>query len=160
MDAVPSTATIENVESPKSSPALIANDSAVAVEPVKTSTKTSSHQPFLDVPLYNSFRTSSDTTSDITLYSADNENERTAGNHPSGYSATPSQTALNRKLREFWSTNKGLLLVIMAQLFGVTMSVTTRLLEMDSVYGPGMHPLQVRLPDPSYLHATNPAYGL
>ncbi|TDZ31170.1 putative membrane protein [Colletotrichum spinosum] len=44
------------------------------------------------------------------------------------------------KLRQFWITNKGVVLVALSQLFGALMNLTARLLELE---GEGMHPLQV-----------------
>lgn len=107
-------------------------------------------KPYLDVPLQSAFARSSDDVSDISTYSADNENERregrlltvSAGTRLPSRSPTPPTTWKGR-VEAFWTTNKGLALVMLAQLFGVMMSVTTRLLEMDSVHGPGMHPFQV-----------------
>lgn len=46
----------------------------------------------------------------------------------------------------FWGRNKGLALVILAQLFGSVMSLTTRLLETEGAHGHAMHPFQVRSP--------------
>ena len=46
----------------------------------------------------------------------------------------------------FWARNKGLALVILAQLFGSVMSLTTRLLETEGAHGRAMHPFQVRSP--------------
>ena len=44
----------------------------------------------------------------------------------------------------FWARNKGLALVILAQLFGSVMSLTTRLLVTEGAHGHAMHPFQVR----------------
>lgn len=109
---------------------------------------TSKAKPYLDVPLQSTFTRSPDTLSDVFTYSADNENERSP-------SASGSTRLLSRplapqtwrdKLQECWTTNKGLALVILAQLFGVMMNVTTRLLEMDGSHGSAMHPFQVYMP--------------
>ena len=45
----------------------------------------------------------------------------------------------------FWSMNKGLIFVVLAQAFGALMSLTTRLLETEGSHGASMHPFQVRL---------------
>jgi hypothetical protein len=46
-------------------------------------------------------------------------------------------------LKAFWVRNKGLALVLMAQIFNCLMNVTTRLLEVEGNGGKGFHPLQV-----------------
>ena len=48
-------------------------------------------------------------------------------------------------LQRFWLRNKGLALVLLAQVFGTLMNVTTRLLEIEGNNGKGMHPFQVRM---------------
>ncbi|KAF2666400.1 hypothetical protein BT63DRAFT_377242 [Microthyrium microscopicum] len=48
-------------------------------------------------------------------------------------------------LHSFWGRNKGLVLVLIAQIFGVLMNVTTRLLELEGNNGKGMHPFQILL---------------
>lgn len=45
--------------------------------------------------------------------------------------------------RSFYQRNKGLVYVLVAQIFGVLMNVTTRLLEIEGNRGAGMHPFQV-----------------
>ena len=115
--------------------------------------KTSNHhQPYLDVPLQPASARSSETLSDLSTYSADNENERRTGRllAPSSSgrllsrSPAPPSKTWKERLGQFWARNKGLALVVMAQLFGVMMNVTIRLLEMSGTSGPGMHPFQVR----------------
>lgn len=115
----------------------------------KTS-KPSQNSPYLDVPLRSAFTVSTDTISDISIYSADNDNERRTGRLLTVSSGVrlPSRspgppTTWKGKSQAFWIKNKGLALVMLAQLFGVMMSVTTRLLEMDGQHGPGMHPFQI-----------------
>jgi hypothetical protein len=48
-------------------------------------------------------------------------------------------------LSAFWNRNKGPLFVLLSQLFGTLMNVTTRLLELEGNNGKGMHPFQVCL---------------
>lgn len=48
------------------------------------------------------------------------------------------------RIDAFWVRNKGLALVLISQLFGTLMNVTTRLLEIEGNNGKGMHPFQVR----------------
>lgn len=107
-------------------------------------------KPYLDVPLQSTFARSSDTISDVSTYSPNNESERQTARLITVYgdsrlpswSPVPLKT-LKGRVRAFWITNKGLALVILAQLFGVMMNVTIRLLEMGGSHGPGMHPFQV-----------------
>lgn len=87
-----------------------------------------------DVPLQRSFRPSSDDNGSI--YSADNANERRRGRllTPAALrhqSVSPAPPARSWKARcnALWLANKGLLLVLLSQLFGALMNVTTRLLE-------------------------------
>ena len=109
------------------------------------------NSPYLDVPLQSASAGSSVTISDLSLYSADNENERRPGRQlsPLGVPRLPSRspapivTSWKGKFEVFWAKNKGLALVTLAQLFGVMMNVTTRLLEMDGSHGAGMHPFQI-----------------
>ena len=101
------------------------------------------------VPLHASIGPASDTFSDYSIYSSNNENERRPGRllTTGGLrlaSRSPSAPATWKgKVAASWTRNKGLALVTVAQLFGVMMNVTTRLLEMDGHHGPGMHPFQV-----------------
>ena len=109
------------------------------------------NSPYLDVPLQPASARSSVTISDLSIYSADNENERRPGRPlmPLGVhrlpsrSPVPAPTSWKGKFEVFWAKNKGLALVTLAQLFGVMMNVTTRLLEMDGSHGAGMHPFQI-----------------
>jgi hypothetical protein len=66
-----------------------------------------------------------------------------------GRSPGPSLSAWARmkgRLSRFWLRNKGLGLVLLSQVFGTLMNVTTRLLEVEGNNGKGMHPFQVRHP--------------
>ncbi|KAI9701506.1 MAG: hypothetical protein M1836_001562 [Candelina mexicana] len=46
-------------------------------------------------------------------------------------------------LEALWLRNRGLALVMLSQLFGALMNVTTRLLETEGSNGEGMHPMQI-----------------
>lgn len=46
-------------------------------------------------------------------------------------------------VRGFYERNRGLAYVLLAQVFGVLMNVTTRLLEVEGNRGAGMHPFQI-----------------
>ena len=136
----------------KSFPASTRHDSSLKADHGNPTAKASNQEPYLDVPLQSAFARSSDTLSDLSTYSAHNENERHTGRlltlSPSGRllsrSPAPSPKTWRETVRLFWARNKGLSLVILAQLFGVMMNVTIRILEMSGTSGPGMHPFQVR----------------
>ncbi|ORY10893.1 hypothetical protein BCR34DRAFT_625078 [Clohesyomyces aquaticus] len=51
--------------------------------------------------------------------------------------------SLKGKIKLAWVRNKGLALVLLAQVFGTLMNVTTRLLEMEGNQGKGLHPFQI-----------------
>lgn len=136
----------------KFDPTSALEDAVSTLDPDKSSAKGNNNQPYLDIPLQTAFARSTDTISNISTYSADNENERrtgrllnvSAGNRlPSRSPAPPLPTTWRGKAQAAWSSNKGLALVMLAQLFGVMMNVTTRLLEMNGSHGAGMHPFQV-----------------
>ena len=106
---------------------------------------------YLDVPLQTSFRPSVDTISDISLYSSDNDNERSSrvpvrsNSHTRIPSRSPAPPRTWKgKWEVFWQGNKGFILVLIAQMFGALMTAATRLLETDKSHGAGMHPFQVR----------------
>lgn len=128
-----------------------ATDASIPTESGKPPEKANHGQQYLVAPSTNSIRTSIDTFSDISTYSADNENERLTGG-PSAMGASPRGTSRSPasprtwrgKWETFWSKNKGLALVMLSQFFGALMNVTTRLLETDGSHGKGMHPFQVR----------------
>ena len=135
----------------KSCPTSVLGDSVSKVDHDNPTAKSRNHS-YLDVPLQSAFARSSDTLSDISTYSADNENERRMGRlltvSPGGRllsrSPAPPPRTWKETIRLFWTRNKGVVLVMLAQLFGVMMNVTIRLLEMSGTSGPGMHPFQVR----------------
>lgn len=49
------------------------------------------------------------------------------------------------RLYASWLRNAGLFYMLLAQVFGVMMNVTTRLLEIEGNKGKGLHPFQVRI---------------
>ena len=110
-------------------------------------------QPYLDAPVDGASNRSFDLASTISSDSTDNEHGSRSGRQfiQSDTSRLPSRSPMPvpktcmAKARDFWAQNKGLFLVTAAQVFGVLMSVTTKLLEMSGPHGPGMHPLQVYL---------------
>lgn len=120
---------------------------------VKASSKATVNEAYLTAPLQDSVGRVSSTFSDASTYSTDNGDERRGRlllpsdgeRYPSKSPAPIASTKSTWKMRltASWIKNKGLALVMLAQLFGVMMSVTTRLLEMDGVHGKGMHPFQI-----------------
>ncbi|QDS76577.1 hypothetical protein FKW77_007055 [Venturia effusa] len=57
-------------------------------------------------------------------------------------SAAPA-VGLKGKARAFWARNKGLALVLVAQIFGSLMNMTARLLELEGNHGKGFDPFQI-----------------
>jgi hypothetical protein len=135
-------------------------DSFVTIEPQEpmsssTSKNTSNvkeitHTGYLDVPLATAFHNNStDTLSNLSVYSADNENERISGRllfpNPStrtSYLSSRSKSWRTR-IQDFRIENRGCGLVLLAQFFGAGMGAATRLLETDGAHGKGMHPFQI-----------------
>ncbi|MCJ1404139.1 hypothetical protein MMC11_007364 [Xylographa trunciseda] len=94
----------------------------------------SDNQPYLDIPLQESFRPSIDTVSGISNYSAENENERSSRALRPILERIPSRSPApprtwRDKCKASWQRNKGLALVLIAMIFGGLMNVATRLLE-------------------------------
>lgn len=106
----------------------------------------------LDIPQNPSHRVASPTLSVFSLE-----------DYPSAHTATSSTFLLSQsfhqhglpnssekrpqtwmgRLHALWSHNKGLILVLVSQFFGVGMNVTTRILEIEGNHGKGYHPFQV-----------------
>lgn len=134
----------------RSSKSSLDETSSRTVDYDKYEPKVSSNEQRLDVPLQTAGDRTSDTFSDLSTYSAENANERRTGRLPTASAGVPLSPrsrgpprTWRSKLLASWTSNKGLALVILSQLFGVMMNVTTRLLEMDGSHGAGMHPFQV-----------------
>ena len=104
----------------------------------------------LGIPVEFSSRHSIETFSGVSAYSTGNENDRRVGpvlcnGSVRGNSTSPDPSrAWEAQPANFWSRNKGLILVVLAQAFGALMSLTTRLLETEGSHGSSMHPFQVR----------------
>jgi hypothetical protein len=62
-----------------------------------------------------------------------------------GPASQPSRSVVGwrKTLAEYWIRNKGLAYMLLAQVFGVLMNVTTRLLEVEGNKGEGLHPFQI-----------------
>ena len=54
-----------------------------------------------------------------------------------------SPSGWRARLAAAWIRNKGLAYMLLAQVFGVLMNVTTRLLEIEGNKGEGLHPFQI-----------------
>lgn len=63
-------------------------------------------------------------------------------------------------LRQFYVINYGAMLVLVAQIFGVGMNVSTRVLETDGSHGKGMHPFQILFVRQSITASLCTAYGI
>lgn len=55
----------------------------------------------------------------------------------------PPLTGWRNQAAAYWVRNKGLAYMLLAQVFGVLMNVTTRLLEVEGNKGEGLHPFQI-----------------
>lgn len=91
---------------------------------------------------------------DPSLISFDDSNNVRLGRNPDRLALPDVRRRLSRspvpvprtwraKTQQFWTTNKGLILVMVSQLFGTFMNVTTRLLEIEGNDGKGYHPFQI-----------------
>ncbi|KAJ4357857.1 uncharacterized protein N0V89_002434 [Didymosphaeria variabile] len=65
------------------------------------------------------------------------------GRRRTSRSPVPPAKTLREKLKAFWLENLGLILVLVSQLFGTLMNVTTRMLEVEGNNGKGYHPFQI-----------------
>ncbi|KAG8528104.1 uncharacterized protein KY384_007020 [Bacidia gigantensis] len=113
----------------------------------KPRAKQSENDHYLDVPLQNAFARTSDTFFENSLIATDSASENGFRAFLSGPEGMPAKVSRHHKIASYlkhsWVRNKGLALVAISQLFGVMMNVTIRLLEQNSVHGPGMHPFQI-----------------
>ena len=109
------------------------------------------HQPYLDLPVGDgSDSLLSPNPRVSTVFSDDGFGRQSASliaqTDHQGLSFRPPVSiprTWRARLTSSWARNKGLFLITLAQLFGVMMNVTTKFLEMDSIHGAGMQPLQV-----------------
>ncbi|KAH9818203.1 EamA-like transporter family [Teratosphaeria destructans] len=103
---------------------------------------------FLPVPLSGPIRPLSPDT--LSVLSTDEYDQiRPLGSlYGDGNEHLPPPTDLSpwgwrSRLRAIWIRNKGLSFVLIAQIFGTLMNVTTRLLEIEGNRGKGLHPFQI-----------------
>ncbi|KAF2273238.1 uncharacterized protein EI97DRAFT_461308 [Westerdykella ornata] len=77
----------------------------------------------------------------------DDVDEGVVERSPSGHAASPLPATRPRswkgKIQRSWDMNKGLALVMVSQIFGTLMNVTTRLLEIEGNEGKGYDPFQI-----------------
>lgn len=100
---------------------------------------------FLSAPLSGPIRPFSPDT--LSVLSAD-EFEQIRPSRRSSQVPVPPQSlgqpqGWRGKLQASWIRNKGLAYMLVAQIFGTLMNVTTRLLEVEGNRGKGMHPFQI-----------------
>lgn len=114
-----------------------------------TSVRPSNDQRLLSVPLQDTFRSSIDTLSGVSTYSADYEGGRSTARsllpaleRVAWRSPAPIR-ALTGRWTSFWQKYKGITLVLISQLFGGFMNAATRMLETQNADGPPMSPFQV-----------------
>jgi len=142
--------------------------------PLKSGTK--SDQDTLNVTFSGAIRAPSP---DPSLVSIDDSNNIRLGRNPDYLSVPDGRRhgslspaarprTLKGKLKVFWYANKGLALVLISQVFGTLMNITTRMLEVEGnngmshlnlkirgskkILGKGYHPFQVHL-KPSVHHS-------
>ncbi|KAK4496283.1 hypothetical protein PRZ48_012263 [Zasmidium cellare] len=100
---------------------------------------------FLSAPLSGPIRPHSpDTLSNLSADEYEQmHNETTAALERTHSRPVPTLPGWRGKLQEFWIRNKGLVLMLIAQVFGTAMNVTTRLLEVEGNQGKGLDPFQI-----------------
>lgn len=105
----------------------------------------SEHNGFLSAPLSGPIRPHSpDTLSNLSADEYEQmHSETTASLDPPQSRPVPTLPGWRGKLQAFWIRNKGLVLMLIAQVFGTSMNVTTRLLEVEGNQGKGLHPFQI-----------------
>lgn len=105
---------------------------------------------FLEPPQHRLHRPlSPDTLSNLSAEEFDQlgpRNDETYGWSNSGQQTSRPSWITNgqARFRTLWIRNAGLFYMLLAQVFGVMMNVTTRLLEIEGNKGKGLHPFQVR----------------
>lgn len=78
----------------------------------------------------------------------------------SNASQSAPRSPIMQKLHSIWVTNYGALLVLVAQLFGCLMNLSTRLLETPGEHGAAMHPFQILFARQGITAAVCITYGL
>lgn len=122
----------------------------LSVKPDERASEKSSHdgQQYLEAPRFGPIRPlSPDTLSNLSADEYEpgrpNLGRRVGSYRQPSRSPAPPRT-WRGKLQASWIRNKGLFYMLLAQVFGTLMNVTTRLLEVEGNKGKGLHPFQVR----------------
>lgn len=118
--------------------------------PQKPKSIASSNGGFLSAPLTGPVRPlSPDTLSNFSIdeyeqiHPRQDSRQLDADATSGAESAPPPPPGFRGKLRKFWIRNKGLAYMLLGQVFGTLMNVTTRLLEVEGNKGKGLHPFQI-----------------
>lgn len=112
--------------------------------------KTHTADAYLGVPPRSSFRPSIGSLSDIPSIEGDSERGGRT-DHPSLHGGARLSSIMSprpkwswrHRTHAIWARQKGVMLVLLSQLFGALMGVLTRLLETNGAHGVAMHPFQV-----------------
>ncbi|KAK8215220.1 hypothetical protein M8818_002232 [Zalaria obscura] len=121
----------------------------LSVKPDERASEKSSHdgQQYLEAPRFGPIRPlSPDTLSNLSADEYEpgrpNLGRRVGSYRQPSRSPAPPRT-WRGKLQASWIRNKGLFYMLLAQVFGTLMNVTTRLLEVEGNKGKGLHPFQI-----------------
>ncbi|KAJ4520150.1 hypothetical protein HRR83_002115 [Exophiala dermatitidis] len=106
-------------------------------------------QTYLDVPPFRPSRPSLDSTyselSELSFHPNELQSHHALFRSVSreGADHHPPRSRIGAALHSFYITNYGAMLVVLAQLFGAGMNVSTQLLETEGSHGKPMHPFQI-----------------
>jgi hypothetical protein len=141
MNDPPPEALVDNVNGNDNTPKIVDSATEPAVEvSVKSGTKPPDS---LTVAYTGSIRTPSPNPSLLSVETMGRRETVGHGRRLASRSLAPPSKTLREKLKAFWAQNLGLILVLVAQLFGTLMNVTTRMLEIEGNDGKGYHPFQI-----------------
>ncbi|KAK5163726.1 uncharacterized protein LTR77_010399 [Saxophila tyrrhenica] len=121
------------------------------LQPLLKSENLERNNAFLSAPLSAPIRPlSPDTLSNLSFdeYEAirPGRSRHRSQDHARTLSLSPAPVirgGIRGRFDKFWVRNKGLAYMLLAQIFGTLMNVTTRLLEIEGNRGKGMHPFQI-----------------
>jgi len=128
------------------------HDSAAATPKLESYEQPGSHHNgFLQAPLSAPVRPlSPDTLSNLSAEEYDQIRPSRSPSRNTGsrlryasLSPVPPPRGWRDRLRAIWIKQKGICLMLIAQVFGTLMNVTTRLLEVEGNKGKGLHPAQI-----------------